>query len=82
MAADRGYQVFDFGITDRQQDGLRRFKRKWGANETDVFYNYVSGQPEENGGPSRAVRYAGELIKRTPTPVCRILGKAFYKYSQ
>ena len=81
-AAERGYQVFDFGITDRQQDGLRRFKQKWGAKETDVFYNYILGQPEKFGGPSRAVRYAGELIKRTPTPVCRFLGKAFYKYSQ
>jgi hypothetical protein len=82
IASEEGYRIFDFGITDRQQDGLRRFKSKWGATESDVHYSYVLGQPEEHGSSSRAVRLAGEVIKRSPTFVCRALGKAFYKYSQ
>ncbi len=36
-----------FGISARNQDGLRRFKKKWGATESDIFYNYVSGNPDE-----------------------------------
>ena len=31
LAVESGFRVFDFGITDRQQTGLRRFKSKWGA---------------------------------------------------
>lgn len=82
LAAEEGYRIFDFGITDRKQEGLRRFKSKWGATESDVFYNQVLGEPDRNIGPSCAVRIASEIIKRSPTAVCRVLGKAFYKYSQ
>ena len=82
LAAEEGYRVFDFGITDKKQDGLRRFKSKWGAVESDIFYSFILGKPDLDGGPSRAVRLAGEVIKRSPTAVCRVLGQAFYKYSQ
>lgn len=82
IAAEEGYRCFDFGITDKKQDGLRRFKSKWGATESDVFYNYILGEPQELSELSHAVRLAAEVIKRSPTTVCRVLGKAFYKYSQ
>ena len=81
-AAEEGYHVFDFGISDKSQDGLRRFKSKWGAVESDVFYNYLLGEPEPDTGPSRAMTLAAEIIKRSPTFVCRTLGRVFYKYSQ
>jgi lipid II:glycine glycyltransferase (peptidoglycan interpeptide bridge formation enzyme) len=82
IAADEGYRCFDFGITDKDQSGLRRFKSKWGATESDIYYSYVLGAPDDDRRPSRAVRFAGEVIKRSPTVVCRALGKAFYRYSQ
>ncbi len=82
IASEQDYDCFDFGITDKQQDGLRRFKSKWGAAESDIFYSYLLGHPDATGGPSRAVRLAGEVIKRSPTAVCRVLGQTFYKYSQ
>lgn len=82
IASEEGYSVFDFGISDKSQDGLRRFKSKWGATETDVTYSYILGQPDIDGRPSRAVRLASEVIKRSPTFVCRALGAALYKYSQ
>jgi CelD/BcsL family acetyltransferase involved in cellulose biosynthesis len=82
MATEEGYQFFDFGISAKEQDGLRRFKSKWGATESDVFYNHLLGQPDENPAPSKAIQIAGEIIKHSPTAVCRALGRAFYKYSQ
>ena len=82
IAAEEGFQLFDFGISDKSQEGLRRFKSKWGAEESDIFYSYIVGEPDPDSGPSRAVLLAGEIIKRSPTLVCRLLGKAFYKYSQ
>jgi CelD/BcsL family acetyltransferase involved in cellulose biosynthesis len=82
IASEEGYRFFDFGISDKTQEGLRRFKSKWGATESDIFYSYLLGQPDPDGGQSRAVRIAAEVIKRSPTAVCRAFGKIFYKYSQ
>lgn len=82
FAVEAGFRVFDFGITDKQQDGLRRFKSKWGATEYDVSYSHILGEPDRNRDSGRAVRFASEVIKRSPTIVCRALGKAFYRYSQ
>jgi lipid II:glycine glycyltransferase (peptidoglycan interpeptide bridge formation enzyme) len=82
IASEEEYRFFDFGISDKNQEGLRRFKSKWGATESEIFYSYVLGQSDSDGGQSRAMRIAAEVIKRSPTMVCRALGSAFYKYSQ
>ncbi|MDA7875221.1 GNAT family N-acetyltransferase [bacterium] len=82
MAVDTGHKYFDFGISEKSQEGLRRFKKKWGAVESDVFHNYLAGSPEVDTDPSTVVRVAGEVIKRTPTIVCKTLGRVLYKYSQ
>ncbi len=81
-AVDTGCKYFDFGISEKPQEGLRRFKKKWGARERDIFHNYLAGSPETTLAPSTAVRVAGEVIKRTPTVVCKTLGRVLYKYSQ
>jgi lipid II:glycine glycyltransferase (peptidoglycan interpeptide bridge formation enzyme) len=82
MAVDSGCRYFDFGISEKSQEGLRRFKKKWGAQERDIFHNYLAGSPDPVTEPSTVVRAAGEVIKRTPTIVCKTLGKVLYKYSQ
>jgi len=82
IASEEGYRIFDFGISEKKQEGLRRFKSKWGATESDVFYSYIVGHPDQSGEQSSAMRLASEVIKRSPTVVCRAFGKAFYKYSQ
>lgn len=82
LAVDSGCKYYDFGISEKSQEGLRRFKKKWGAEERDIFHNFLAGSPGTNTEPSTAVRAAGEVIKRTPTIVCKTLGKVLYKYSQ
>jgi lipid II:glycine glycyltransferase (peptidoglycan interpeptide bridge formation enzyme) len=82
LAVEEGYDWFDFGVSDKKQGGLRRFKRKFGATESDVFYNYVTGPVEPSVNESRSFRFASSLIRVSPSIVCRALGEAFYKYSQ
>jgi lipid II:glycine glycyltransferase (peptidoglycan interpeptide bridge formation enzyme) len=82
IACEEGYRVFDFGISDKNQEGLRRFKSKWGAVETDITHSYLLGQPKTNEQSSRALQLASAIIKRSPTFVCRAVGAALYKYSQ
>jgi CelD/BcsL family acetyltransferase involved in cellulose biosynthesis len=73
--------AFDFGVTDRDQEGLCRFKRKFGAEENDAFQVVFSGSgPRRTGGMLQ--KLAAPVIRRSPTFVCRILGRALYRYSQ
>lgn len=38
LAIERGLRRFDFGLSDEEQDGLRRFKRKFGAEERTIAF--------------------------------------------
>lgn len=40
--AAKGCSLLDFGRTSPAQEGLRRYKRSWGAREIDVRYLYFS----------------------------------------
>jgi len=82
QAGEQGFRRFDFGVTHRRDEGLCRFKRKWGAREIEVFYTSIAGAPQEAPDDSLAVRIASMAIRRSPTFVCRALGELFYKYSQ
>jgi hypothetical protein len=73
---------FDFGVSARSNEGLRRFKRKWGAVESDAFHVYLAGSPRSNIEDSRALKFASLLIRHSPAVVCRGLGELFYRYSQ
>ncbi len=75
IASEERCDLFDFGISDKNQLGLRRFKSKWGAVENDVSYCYVLGEPDVTGKQSTAAM-AGEVIKRTIGRLPR-LGMAF-----
>lgn len=74
-------QYFDFGITHLQDEGLRRFKRKWGADEEEIYDICIAGQSRGFSGESRAMKLASTMIRRSPTMLCRFLGHVFYKYS-
>ena len=39
-AHEHGYRSFDFGLTPRENQGLAKYKRRWGAEEQDVHYFY------------------------------------------
>ena len=82
QAHEQGFRRFDFGVTSQSEEGLRRFKRKWGANETAVACYAVSGQVPDSVNDSLFVRLASAMIRRSPTFVCRVLGESLYKYSQ
>jgi lipid II:glycine glycyltransferase (peptidoglycan interpeptide bridge formation enzyme) len=73
---------YDFGVSSKHQEGLRRFKRKWGAVETDVVRESVVGRAISESGESRALDVASLVIRNSPVVVCRALGAMLYRYSQ
>jgi CelD/BcsL family acetyltransferase involved in cellulose biosynthesis len=81
-ACEQGHRWFDFGRTDIGQDGLRNFKRSWGALEEPLAYGALGGGPEPDpakGG--KAARILGPVIRHGPLLLCRAAGETFYRYA-
>ena len=74
-----GYGRFDLGKTDVHNEGLRAFKRRWGAEESPLVYSFVGGEPGREAGASLAA-VAGALIRRAPAWLCRASGELFYRH--
>ena len=79
--AARCYTTFSMGRTTPRDEGLRRFKRGFGAREKIINYfrydlsgkTFVSVRGEETAGLSK-------LFKLTPMPVLRMIGRTVYPH--
>jgi lipid II:glycine glycyltransferase (peptidoglycan interpeptide bridge formation enzyme) len=79
--ARAGFDRLDFGRTDHANEGLRRFKLGWGAEERPINYfkydlrakRFISGK----GEPSQLRE---RIIKRIPIPMARIIGSVLYRH--
>ncbi|MHC4176672.1 MAG: lipid II:glycine glycyltransferase FemX [Planctomycetota bacterium] len=81
LATEEGYPRFDFGISRLEDEGLRRFKRKWGASETAVHSEYIVGGNSQSGSHSLSLSVASLAIRYGPPICCQAIGALFYKYS-
>jgi lipid II:glycine glycyltransferase (peptidoglycan interpeptide bridge formation enzyme) len=76
---DHGYETFDFGRTDFDGPGLRRFKLGWGSTEYPLHYTTLGdSQPHVASSGSRVLK---PMIQRSPLWVTRALGELLYKYA-
>lgn len=71
--------LFDFGRTDADHEGLRTFKKGWGAHEEALTYSTLG---EASGTTAQSmpalVSYA---IRHSPQLLCRALGEGFYRFA-
>ena len=74
-----GGQAFDFGRTDLEDEGLRAFKRSWGAEERELAYTRLSRRPRGQGraGVPDVMR---TVISRSPPIVGRLAGRVLYRH--
>lgn len=79
-ASEHGYSSFDFGRTDLDNVGLRRFKDSWGAVERPLRYTTFSGHDDYHRSRV-AARALSPVIRHAPAFVCRGLGQALYRYA-
>jgi CelD/BcsL family acetyltransferase involved in cellulose biosynthesis len=80
---ENGYEVFDWGKTSVDNEGLRRFKAQWGAEETSLLYSVLRGERHAEhrvGVPERLSGLVEAFIQKSPPFVCRTLGEVFYKH--
>ena len=84
-ACEQGYQWFDFGRTDAGQQGLRDFKRSWGAAEEPLVYAVLgSGRTQEKHrapGDRMAATALESAIQHGPLALCRAAGEMLYRYT-
>jgi len=79
--AERGAAALHFGRTSCSQDGLRRYKRGWGAAESLLPYHKLS-LPDATWAHDRdhsAGRHTA-FFSRLPLPINRFLGAVLYPH--
>jgi CelD/BcsL family acetyltransferase involved in cellulose biosynthesis len=78
-ACAAGFQTLDFGRTDLDNEGLRSFKRSWGASEVELSYTYLTeSEPRPDQGARD--RVVAATIRRSPAIVGRLAGEALYRH--
>ena len=77
---EHGKETLDLGRSLKIQEGLRKFKKRWGADESPLTYSLI---------PDRSSSKMNDLllgllkitIRHSPLWVCRLSGELLYKYS-
>jgi CelD/BcsL family acetyltransferase involved in cellulose biosynthesis len=82
MACAQGARWFDFGRTDPGQEGLRNFKRSWGAVEEPLVYGALGGGPERAPALDElAAQMLRPVIRHGPPLLCRAAGEMLYRFT-
>jgi lipid II:glycine glycyltransferase (peptidoglycan interpeptide bridge formation enzyme) len=79
-ACAAGSHTFDFGRTDDGNDGLRTFKRSWGADEQRLTYSTLADAAPAPGS-HRAEALIGAVLRRSPPAVTRLAGELLYRFA-
>ena len=80
-AVNKGFLFFDFGKSDIDNTGLRKFKTGWGTEEKELIYSYYPEVPESGFSGKVQSKFLKPLIQNSPSFICRMLGELFYKNS-
>jgi len=75
-----GFKNFSFGRTETSNEGLRRFKKGWGVEESIIrYYRYIFSQEKFVEGPEREISNIF-LFKKMPIPLLKMAGTLLYKH--
>jgi CelD/BcsL family acetyltransferase involved in cellulose biosynthesis len=78
-ACREGLRWVDLGRTEKENEGLRRFKSAWGGVEEPLEYTYLPGRPSKRGGGAFSA-IGGRIIRISPTAFCRLTGELLYRH--
>lgn len=74
-----GYSQLDMGKTEWENEGLRNFKRGWGADEHQLIYSVISDTPVKDGSGFLQTSIE-KFINKSPEWVCRATGEILYRH--
>lgn len=76
---ERGLRTLDFGRTDLENEGLRKFKCGWGADERELTYTLLRRRVARRARPGMPP-LVSTIISRTPPVTGRVVGAALYRH--
>jgi len=79
--AKGGAETLHFGRTDKENEGLRRFKLSWGATEEEIGYARfeMAGGSWKHSRDSRSTLYK-RIFRALPTSLNRLAGAMIYPH--
>ena len=76
-----GYEEFDFGRTEIEHEGLRRFKLGWNTNELSIFTTRYSIEKRKFLPVNlKTEGVHNHILNRSPVFMLKIIGNALYKH--
>jgi len=75
----RGATVYDLGRSDRSNDGLVKFKERWGGSASSVVY-YRNPIPASNSSGGGLQERLGGLLARLPDAALVRVGSILYRH--
>jgi len=76
----RNFEILDFGRTELDNEGLRKFKLGWGTTELPLYYSFYPPVEESTTFLWMKNNIVSPIIKKSPLFICRWSGELFYKY--
>jgi hypothetical protein len=77
---EQGFSTVDLGRSDLGGEGLIKYKRGWGAVETDLHYYRVPGREVRGRAGAGPLEMLKPVFQRTPIPVLKAIGKVLYAH--
>ena len=79
--AETGAEVLHFGRTERENEGLRRFKLSWGATEEEIHYaRFEMGSGSWKGAHSAGTGLHKHVFRALPASLNRLAGAMIYPH--
>lgn len=79
--AKEGYKSMSFGRTDMNAEGLRDFKKSWGAREEIIkYYKYNLGKDGLVTYGPQSNEVFGKIFEKMPIPLLKIAGSLVYRH--
>jgi len=79
--AQNGYKSISLGRTDFENEGLRKYKIAYGANETIITnYKYDFKKEQFIQDTYKEVTWINKLLKKAPLSLLKITGSLLYKH--
>jgi len=76
-----GFRSLCFGRTEPENDGLRQFKRGWGAEEHEIpYFRYSLREKSFVPGKERGEPVYARVFRATPAPVLNVIGSLLYRH--
>ncbi len=76
---ENGFNSLDWGRTDPSDEGLRRFKMRWGSQENTLTY-HNNHPAEPSTFREKFSPIMQKIITHSPRLVSRLTGEVFYKF--